>query len=113
VKRLQDDLSPLALRNPEQAANLYDVQDAVKDLQAYAESVLAAARLKGRQDFVERVLQADQQRGALADRAKRDAAGAMREVRRLLGEVGRMEQELSSGWSPATLPLEGMLEGSA
>jgi hypothetical protein len=113
LMRLQDDLSPLARRHADQAPSIHDVQDALHDLQVYLQAVLAAAQLKKRQDFVAQLLQADQQRGAVADRAKRDVPGAMREVRRLLGEVGRMEQELSSGWSPATLALEGMLEGSA
>jgi hypothetical protein len=113
LMRLQDDLSPLARQAAERPVSWHDVQDALKDLQAYLQAVSPAAQLKGRQDFVEQLQQIDQQREPLADRAKRDVPAVLREVRRLLGEVGRMEVELSSGWTTATLPLEGMLEGSA
>jgi hypothetical protein len=111
--RLQNDLSPMARRDTDRAPTVHDVQDALRDLQAYVQAVLPAAQLKGRQDYADRLQEFERQRDAVADRGRRDAPGALREARRLLGEVGRMEQELSSGLSPATLPLEGMLEGSA
>jgi hypothetical protein len=113
LMRLQDDLSPLTRQAGQRPVTWHDVQDALKDLQAYVQAVMAAAQLKGRQNFAEQLQQIDQQRDPLGERGKRDVPAALREVRRLLGEVGRMEVELSGGWTAATLPLEGMLEGSA
>jgi hypothetical protein len=113
--RLQDDISPapLARRDSDYGCSMHDVQDALRDLQAYLQAVLPAAQLKGRQDITDRLREFEQQRASLADRGKRDVPGALREVRRLLSEVGRMEQELSRGWSAGAAPQEGMLEGTA
>jgi hypothetical protein len=111
--RLQHDLAPGARQGDDRPPTTHDVQDALRDLQAYLAAVLPAVLLKGRQDFVSELERIQQQQEALAERGRRDAPAALREVRRLLGEVGRMEQELSSGLSPAALSPEGMLEGSA
>jgi hypothetical protein len=111
--RLQEDLTPLSRRDANRAPTVHDVQEALGDLQAYAQAVAPAAQLKCRQDLVERLQQLAGPQAALADRGRRDVQGALREVRRLLAEVGGMEQELSSGLSPATVSPEGMLEGSA
>jgi hypothetical protein len=61
---------------------------------------------------VQKLLDLDGQRDAWAERGKREPAQALREVRKALAEVARIEQALTAGRSRTPANVEGMLEGS-
>jgi hypothetical protein len=113
LERLGEEMLPLSQRDPQRMPSVHDVQDELKNLEAYLAAVLPAAELKERRDFVEQLQALDQRREGLAERGKRDAGAALGETRRALAEVARIDQALGGGRTPTPAQIEGMLEGSS
>jgi hypothetical protein len=117
LQRVQEDLLPMSRRDLNPRPNLHEALDLLKDLQAYLAVVMAAAELLGRKDLEERLQALQRKCEELAERAKKDAAAALREGRRALAEVAELEQAVGggrpAGGEHAGLDGEGMLEGSA
>jgi hypothetical protein len=77
----------------------------------YLDAVTARARAQGRNDLQERLAGLAQHGYTLSERARSDPAGAVREARRLITEVAKVEEELTGTRSPSGSASAGLLEG--
>jgi molecular chaperone DnaK len=81
-------------------------------VRGYVEAVLQRARAQGRADLEERLARLARQGYTLPERAQSDPVGAIREARRLLTEVAKVEEELTGARRQAPAAGPGLLEGT-
>ena len=112
LERMQYETLPYGLRDQPRAPSPSEAIEELKDLEAYVAVVLAEAELLGQTETANRLRAIDQHRVGLADRARQDAAVAVRDTRRALAEVAGLEQALTGGRTRVTVPMEGMLEAA-
>jgi hypothetical protein len=79
---------------------------------SYLAAVWKRVRVRGKRKLDERLKAVAAQAQGLNARAKDDAAAVVREVRRLMAEVYKVEQHLKEGRDAAPEGDMGLLEGS-
>jgi molecular chaperone DnaK len=109
LDQLQRDALPRSQRGPARSAE-EDARDEVDRLRDYLAAVTEQVRKKGRTDLQDRLDQLARQGQGLAERIKKEAPAVIREARRLIIEIHKVEQELLGQRGPSGADA-GLLEG--
>jgi hypothetical protein len=111
LEQLLGDALPRPMRRsarcPEEEA-----RDGLEQFRAGLADVWKKVRAKGRTDLDERLAQVARQGQGLAQRARTDPLAALREVRRLLGEIDKVAEQLQADPAPPAGGDPGPLEGT-
>ncbi len=109
LDRLLHDALPQYRRPAPQAAD-EEAREAVEHYRDYLAAVRTKVRKKRRDDLAERLDRLERQGAGIDGRVKDDAAGVIREARRLMTEVAKVEDELT-GTRRETVGAESGLLG--
>jgi molecular chaperone DnaK len=86
-----------------------DARAEVDRYKGYLAAVADRVRARGRPELAERLARLAQQEPVLEQRVKADPLGALREARRLITEIAKVEEELTGARRDAARPDAGLL----
>jgi molecular chaperone DnaK len=109
LDRLLSGTLPQSHRSKPAASPEEDAREEVERFHGYLEAVTERVREKGRRDLEERLTRLAEQGRTLAERARTDPLSVVREARRLITEIAKVEEELAGTRRKANVGESGLL----